>query len=185
MRGEGGSSGRGAKRAAPAHACAVCAPPAVSPRPVHPCRRPDLELPGRAWVIGFRMRAARSKAPREEPGARRAFAPRGRHRGSVSRRARRAGKPKARRQGGLGATRREPRAGRCSFWEALQSSRFCSFGRSEVAGCTERWAAFPRKPGPAGMEGSQDRPLQVRLRLSGLFHNPTPPKGPGQIPQPM
>lgn len=184
MRG-GGSSGRGAKREGSAHARAVCALPAVSPRPVRPCRRPDWELCGHAWDIGSRMRAARSEAPREAPGAGRAFPPRGRHRGPVSRRARRAGRPKARRQGGLGAARREPLAGGCSFWEALQSSRFCSSRRSGIAGSTERWAVFPRKPGQAGMEGPQDRPLQVRLRLSGLFHNPTPPRGPGQIPQPM
>lgn len=43
MRG-GGSSGRGAKREGSAHARAVCALPAVSPRPVRPCRRPDWEL---------------------------------------------------------------------------------------------------------------------------------------------
>lgn len=181
----GGSSGRGAKRAGSAHARAVCALPAVSPRPVRPCRRPDWELCGHAWDIGSRMRAARSEAPREAPGAGQAFPPRGRHRGPVSRRARRAGRPKARRQGGLGAARREPLAGGCSFWEALQSSRFCSSRRSGIAGSTERWAVFPRKPGQAGMEGPQDRPLQVRLRLPGLFHNPTPPRGPGQIPQPM
>lgn len=65
----------------------------------------------------------------------------------------------------MGPLRREARAGGCSFWEAFQSSRFCSFRRSEIAGRTERWAAFPRKPG-AGVEGSQDPPLQVRLRFS-------------------
>lgn len=157
MRG-GGSSGRGAKREGSAHARAVCALPAVSPRPVRPCRRPDWELCGHAWDIGSRMRAARSEAPREAPGAGQAFPPRGRHRGPVSRRAWRAGRPKARRQGGLGAARREPRAGGCSFWEALQSSRFCSSRRSGIAGSTERWAvSLSQKAGPGG-HGGASRP---------------------------